>query len=662
MLYPTILMIRYNPAKNSLPYRTTHVIDDQVCPSRNLQSESRCRPRLLDDLEKAWSEGARSILILGSLAWYSLGISFNFERYKSTLIKLPSSLNPQNHPWKVIGTIDPLSKYAYVRNGYGTYKADLAKLITNIEQKKYSHRYEYGKTPSQILSWLDSHPSPWAIDIETDNIDPHNDAQIVCLSIASSPEDAIFIPWQSGHNVSVWSAQERALLENFLSARINASKTIWHNGVNFDIPFMILKGFKLNPRADFEDTLYLHKDVEPQAPHSLGSISNSLTTRPFWKEPFIDRPGSIYKLPIETLIEYNATDACATYEIFFTMKNLFTPTDYNPQSFATLISRAIHKVQISKELRQSLYAQTVSAISLCSADLLRAAALPDNFNLDSDHHLNAFIFNHKKDKREREILSAASEKLHEIELRKASFEASCSNLTPGRKKKELDRFDRMLRRASSTATIVRSQELVNLLDKSIPLFNIQKLGLHFKINSTGLFSFNTESRQKLLDALESFVEKTRIRLKKHLDSGTHERFITMASDDLESSSQLLAWLKLYETRQKLQSFADLIASDGNPLSGSLEILQQIGSALKAPQGRSYLAIFYTSVTPNVLASLSKILSDTIFPLIIRHKTIILEVPCSGIDTSGLRPDPIFASFGQTLGQCLQGAPDGQLVD
>jgi len=645
--HPKICFITYTPPRRTTPYRIVSIITENPSriPQRFEDLELANRPSLIESLDQAWLDGARVLVILGPEAFAALGHQGRFLDFRGSILT-PVDLET-NRPWKVIATIDPASKAAYIRNGYATYKSDLAKALSLIDNPiiEEPESIQSGADLNAIIRRLRSLEAntPCACDIESDGLNALNGAEPVCLGIAWSRSEALVIPWRRGHGVSFWSAAEEAMLLAELGRFFQSHPTIWHNGLWFDIPFLITNGWPLKLTGDYIDTIVMHRKLDPDSPHSLAYISSRYSTRPYWKDSFKNRPGSIYNMNLLQLWTYNGRDAMSTFEIYEAMAKELSG-DFTIPAAPLVIAKKLHQITFNPEAMENFRNEARKDLKTIEAKMLELGRIPEGFNFNSDIHLNAFIFGVKKIAVQKRIVDESAGKAREIETKIASFCTDHADWSPDKTAKALKRFEATLEKIPTTARYLEAKAHLDLMAQIPTPYQATKLGFLARMSRTGLYSFDDITREKLLHQ----IGRRRAAIQSNLDKvgSRSERFIPGWKSDLAGLETLETWVKMFEYRKWLVTLIQSVGASEDVTGMPLEFLYRFGHYFKPTIGSA----FFTAVAPPggfsdaILQALSAVVicdpRDT-FVILIRAECIVIEAPASRRATL----DPLFDCCG-----------------
>jgi hypothetical protein len=631
-LYPEILFLHYAPPTTPprTPYRFASLLSSTTA-LRDETAEADERSRFIATLEAAWKDGARGILVLGPNAFYAVGGRGAFQSFRGSTFDLAPSLNPDGHAWIVMATIDPWSRAAYIRNGHETYRSDLNRLRERVAGAQApDEHFVTGIDATAAFAWLDAHDTATtvAVDIETDGLDALSGADVVCISLAVSPSEALCIPFRQRRGVSWWPAITEAAIVNRIAAFINSRRSVWHNGLYFDIPFLMLHGWPLELSGDFYDTLFMHREIEPDAPHSLAYVSSRYSQRDYWKDDFRNRQGSIYDMRPQDLWRYNARDAAATIEVYDAMIGLLPP-DFSMASAPLLISKRMHRPRFDEADRRQTITEVATAIDSIETTLRNNALLPAEFNFDSAIHINAFIYGLKRTRTEERIVAEATNEIALISERLERFDIEHADWTLARAAAERVRFERALTRKQSTKRYAQAAAHLALMAAISPLYDLRRLSFTPRVMQNGLYSFDDVNRERLEASLARKAKALESRIAEHQSKPKpQQRFIDASIAEHESINALRSWLSLYETRQELISLAALLRENSDVTNIPLPLLRRFGTRVRPAHGSEF--VLSTNVD---LKTLATSLRPTEFPIVLSQKCVILEVPFATTPTS-----------------------------
>jgi uracil-DNA glycosylase len=275
------------PPENKL--ETFCVKKEQLPPGYSLSALSPGKylhPDFLPELDRLWGElrNVRPNLVIAAgatAAWAVLGLN-GITRLRGTL--------HQSRLGKVLPIFHPavLARDWTVRP---IIVADLCKAFIEQDFPEIRRPERYvliDPTIEEVEEWCAAALSAKLIacDIET------RSGSITCLGLASSPSDAIVVPFFDARKLtsdpklglypgSYWTSRgevrARRAIQSVLGSPI---PKLFQNGL-YDVQYLLREGFKL--RAVAEDTMIQHHALYPEMPKSLGFLGSIYTNESAWK-------------------------------------------------------------------------------------------------------------------------------------------------------------------------------------------------------------------------------------------------------------------------------------------------------------------------------------------------------------------------------------------
>jgi len=147
-----------------------------------------------------------------------------------------------------------------------------------------------------------------AFDIEVDK-----DGNMSCISLSSSPNWAISIPFRNGYN-SYWSEGQELLIWEWLTELFQSNRLFVAQNALFDMMWLV-------PRVGYfemyMDTMICHQTCYAEIPKGLDMLASIYTKEPYykderkyWKDVSITRQ----------LWSYNAKDSAVTFEVMLRLE------------------------------------------------------------------------------------------------------------------------------------------------------------------------------------------------------------------------------------------------------------------------------------------------------------------------------------------------------
>lgn len=235
-----------------------------------------------------------------------------------------------------------------------------------------------------------------AVDIETTGFTP-DVGEVVCVGLATGPEDAIVVPFLDGLT-AYWPTDIERQVKGLLSRAFVECPLMFQNAL-FDVPFLQGSGFECPMTSVVHDTLLLHHAVSPELPHKLGFIVSQYGDTPYWKEEFQNRDTTIRKMDQMVLRRYNARDCVVLHQVLpgllADLEEVGAGDVYEQESIGLLpaiLEMMQTGVVFDARARDALRARLTREVDDAEQDLRVTGRLPAAFNLDSDDDLRLLLF------------------------------------------------------------------------------------------------------------------------------------------------------------------------------------------------------------------------------------------------------------------------------
>jgi uracil-DNA glycosylase family 4 len=438
----------------------TNVVDRRP-PDNNIASTA-AKEMLTLQRKAAWDElrwlsqrGLRVVLALGKTAASFFGINEPLNKVRGSIYEV--SLNweglvtdPAAEPcdFVVVPTYHPafLMRGGRYQTKNDTVKMDVAQAW--LEDLKTAHRIasqgytrpveRFIKSPTfdQVVGFcqqVSTKRNSVALDIETSGFSPTSD-KIICIGMATSPEDAICVPlYRTGENVAretpYWTPSQLTQIKRWLERVFAECPLVLQNAV-FDVGYLQQAGWAISPAAVAHDTMLLHHAIASELPHNLGFITSVYGHTPYWKGEFLTRDKTIWEMDFDDLQVYNMRDCIVLHQVLSPMladlDEIGSRAAYDES--LSLIGPVIEMQQtgvlVNKARLAKWKASLEATIASTRTTLYTLGALPDTFNVDSNHDVLFFLYSMKSSKhtdaanytihKEGSAVYAAKKALHEM--------------------------------------------------------------------------------------------------------------------------------------------------------------------------------------------------------------------------------------------------------
>lgn len=233
-----------------------------------------CRPRLQAEIRRS-----RFVMLMGGASLEAVGINSSITKLRGTPVQIP------NGPPAV-----PILHAAFVMRESGrvmrpVFHFDVKKAVRLAIQGTtwVPPRYFVPQNAAQISNFLSQPQAHWAVDLETDGIDPWT-CRIRRVGIGTSAEVMIYAPLSVRGHALLDPLNQQAQTRAINDFYTRAERLTFHNYYGFDSIVSAQHGFKLDD-AKVWDTLVAHR-VGPtsELPHRLDFLGSVYTDAPYWKD------------------------------------------------------------------------------------------------------------------------------------------------------------------------------------------------------------------------------------------------------------------------------------------------------------------------------------------------------------------------------------------
>lgn len=226
-----------------------------------------------------------------------------------------------------------------------------------------------------------------SFDIETES------GQITCIGLSNRIDWAICIPFWFGSSGSLWSEQDEQLIWVALKELLEADtpKKIAHNGM-YELEFLT-RTVGIRPKVHFDTMLAFHT-LYSELPKTLAYLVSIYTDHPFYKHHRrTDK--------MDTLWEYNATDAMLTYECAMKIipelreagQDMFFETFV--QSLVDPLFSMTHRgVRVDTEKKKQMTREHIEALEKDQTDLDALVGHP--LNINSHKQMTTWLYDELK--------------------------------------------------------------------------------------------------------------------------------------------------------------------------------------------------------------------------------------------------------------------------
>jgi DNA polymerase len=354
-----------------------------------------CRSGFEEELVALYDNGVRTLVPLGGNAASALGIEGAIHKvrgsvYEATIAGKHFWCVPTFHPSYIIRgqwseeptCINDINKAIEIAtNGYKPPKEDFLLFPTVLDIE------------ARTKDILKRKPL-LGVDTETTAL-TYYEAEIFVMSLALSGEEAFSIPFYSQHFMPYWKNSDLARVKNCLYEILEKCPTMYQNAP-FDVSVLEANGFKVGNIA--HDVLLIHHAIHPELPHNLGYIVSIYGATPFWKDIKLKFP-RMRETPDIELRTYNCRDSAVLHQVLKPMlQDLHeTGTEHIYYNYSLkLIRPTLELTYNGMKLDQNRLRKWKKDLELeltgYETELKTIGNLPEDFNLQSPHHLSYWFY------------------------------------------------------------------------------------------------------------------------------------------------------------------------------------------------------------------------------------------------------------------------------
>lgn len=273
------------------------------------------------------------VLCMGQLVFNELELEGKVGKCRGSVY----TINRRRGPMYVVPTFSyremkkPLAMYAEEPIEKGIYALhDITRAVSvyrdgwNVPEE----RFNLDPTVDEVEQFVEQaieHQWLLGSDIEATGLNIEH-AEIVVLGFAWNESDAICIPFKTQHGKDYYNRRDWIRVEKAIRRLFKYGKFMYQNGVGYDIPLLIQRGWKQDLNNFVMDTMVMHHTLSPESPHNIGFISSIYGKQPYWKDVFKlylgqdifihpDIPGQKEDSTQQGMRLYNARDCVALHQI-----------------------------------------------------------------------------------------------------------------------------------------------------------------------------------------------------------------------------------------------------------------------------------------------------------------------------------------------------------
>ena len=350
-----------------------------------------CKPGLEEEMAALHKLGVRTLVPLGANPTRALGIEGAIHKVRGSVYQVDDSWAvPTFHPsyiirgqWAEEPTMiaDVEKAVGIAMNGYTPPKEDflLFPTVKDIE--------------ARTRDILRSRPL-LGVDIETTGLHYWN-SEIFVMALAMSSEEAFSIPFYSQGFVPYWKNGDLDVVKNCLSDILLHCPTMFQNAP-FDVSHLESQGFKVGSIA--HDILLIHHAIHPELPHNLGYIVSIYGATPFWKDIKLRFP-VMRQTPDEDLRTYNARDAVVLHQVLNPLLEDLKETgtehiyyNYSLKLIRPTLAITYNGMLLDRSRLNKWKKELTLELAKTETAIRTLGGLPDEFNLQSPHHLSFWFY------------------------------------------------------------------------------------------------------------------------------------------------------------------------------------------------------------------------------------------------------------------------------
>lgn len=552
-----------------------------------------CALGLREELVAAYAAGYRVILAQGQTALDALGFVGKIRTLRGSIFPGSELEKRGLPPFRVLVAEHPSG----VMQSGGKwdrrliYVSDLEKLktISDPKWKPVAEHFLIEPGVAEVLSWLRAVPDGTVVgaDIETDGLDRYW-GELVCFSLARSASNVLVIPWRlRGRDDFYFSERERALILAEVERFFSRVKLVFQNAA-FDVPYIRLKLCALPVESVGDDTFLLHSVVSPETEHNLGFITSIFGLTPYWKDDFLNRPGSIYDMVPRELWTYNARDSAVLLQCRDKMLEILKALHLESQYYditMPLFREAVLEMEEEgvgfDATRMQAFKTHMEAIVDDLEERLRAVfALPEAFTFTGQQLLWLFFGKIPPSvPKTLASLAAHEEAIAKIEAELATFRSGLdgTKLSAARREKMIAAREATLARRRGMKNYAEEREVKALAEAVKPPFVIA--GYDGVLTKSGDLSMGKDGIISYKGRLERELDEREDRL------DTHAKALAEGGLSAKQTAQRESWQTKAEAEIEalgsLLTFVDLLIER----AGLVKLVTSFTKYRPAPDGR-----------------------------------------------------------------------------
>lgn len=234
-----------------------------------------CRPRLLREVKRA-----RFVMLMGSASLQGVGIRKSITKLRGTPVQIPDG------PPAV-----PVLHAAFVMRDSGrhlgpVFRADVGKAVrlSRGGSTWQDPPYQVIKNAQQLEAFLSQDLPWWAVDTETDGVDPWS-CRIRRIGIGNHNTVAIYSPL-SVNGTWMMSYEDVMACTQVFNAFFQRVQVplVFHNWFGFDSIVMFRHGFVIDDNKVKDTLIGHHVGSSSELPHRLDFLGSVFTDAPYWKD------------------------------------------------------------------------------------------------------------------------------------------------------------------------------------------------------------------------------------------------------------------------------------------------------------------------------------------------------------------------------------------
>lgn len=357
----------------------------------------------------------RVILALGQHVLNAMDIGYDLDKCRGSRFQyMGATVIPTFHPQHLraqlkIGADDPVSKH-YIAAW------DCEKAVKTYEEGWTPLAENFNVSPTiedfrQFLSMVKTKDPILGCDLEATGLSIEK-AKIYVHGFAWSEIDAICIPEYGANFDPYWTPDEWVEVKEGLNWIYSNTRSLWQNGVGYDVPLLRQNGWKLNLKKFYNDTMIMHHAINPELPHNIGFISSVFGKTPYWKEEFLIKKMTIDKMNQIQMRKYNCRDCVVLHQIHNSMNahiQELMESDTIYSGLPNVIEKGIAVARVTVKMFETGLVLDTKKVSVwvkylkenlerTEAEVVKLGNLPPTFNLGSVADKRLLIYGEVPDK------------------------------------------------------------------------------------------------------------------------------------------------------------------------------------------------------------------------------------------------------------------------